>query len=143
LPVRWAWLLAKAPAGRQGWLGSARGWPLPAGLTPGQDRGVQVSLLYFAGCPNWPDAGQRLRLALDQIGRRDAEIGFVAVRTEIEAAAAGFAGSPTFVVDGVDLFGPVPEAVGLACRVYATPAGLAGVPQVAQLVAALVRKVQS
>ena len=103
---------------------------------------MQVSLVYFADCPNWSEAGRRLRLALDLIGRPDVEIRFVQVRTEVEAAAAGFAGSPTFVVDGVDLLGPVPGPVGLACRVYATPAGLAGVPEVSQVVAAL-EKVRS
>ena len=104
---------------------------------------MQVSLLYFADCPNWSEAGRRLRLALDQIGRPDAEIRFLVVQTEIEAGAAGFAGSPTFVVDGVDLFGDVPSPVGLTCRVYATPAGLAGVPEVSQIVAALEKKVRS
>lgn len=104
---------------------------------------MQVSVLYFADCPNWRDAGQRLRRALDQIGRPDAEIGFVAVETEADAAVVGFAGSPTFVLDGVDLFGPAPASVGLTCRVYATSVGLAGVPDVADLVAALTEKVRS
>jgi hypothetical protein len=104
---------------------------------------MQVSVLYFADCPNWRDAGQRLRQALDVIGRSDAEIGFVPVETEAEAAAVGFTGSPTFTVDGVDLLGPAPAAGGLTCRVYATSDGLAGVPEVAELVAALTAKVGS
>jgi hypothetical protein len=103
---------------------------------------MQVSVLYFADCPNWRDAGQRLCQALDLIGRPDANIRFVAVETEADAAAVGFAGSPTFTLDGVDLFGPAP-AGGLTCRVYATPGGLAGVPEVADLVAALTAKVAS
>jgi hypothetical protein len=115
----------------------------PAGRTRGQDQGMQVSVLYFADCPNWRDAGQRLRRALDQIGRPDTEIGFVEVHTEAEAAALGFAGSPTFTLDGVDLFGPAPTSGGLTCRVYATPGGLAGVPEVADLVAALTEKARS
>jgi hypothetical protein len=104
---------------------------------------MQVPVTYFADCPNWRDAGQRLRLALEQIGRPDAEIGFVAVQTEADAAALGFAGSPTFTLDGVDLFGPSPAAGGLTCRVYATPGGLAGVPEVADLVAALTERLRS
>ncbi|SCL29239.1 hypothetical protein [Micromonospora inyonensis] len=97
---------------------------------------MQVSVLYFADCPNWRDAGQRLRQALDLVGRPEAEISFVAVETEADAAAVGFAGSPTFTVDGVDLFASAPVC-GLTCRVYATPSGLAGVPEVDDLVAAL------
>lgn len=104
---------------------------------------MQVSVLYFADCPNWRDAGQRLRQALDRIGRADVEVGFVAVETEADAASVGFAGSPTFTLDGVDLFAPAPAAVGLTCRMYATPGGLSGVPEVADLVAALTGKARS
>jgi len=101
---------------------------------------MKVSVWYFADCPNWRDAGHRLRQALDQVGRPDAEIGFVAVENEADAAAVGFAGSPTFLLDGADLFAAAPGPGGLTCRVYATPGGLAGVPQVADLVAALTQK---
>lgn len=104
---------------------------------------MQVSVLYFADCPNWREAGQRLRQALDQIGRPDAQIGFVAVETDADAVAVGFAGSPTFTVDGVDLFAPAPAPGALTCRMYATPSGLAGMPEVADLVTALTEKVGS
>jgi hypothetical protein len=103
---------------------------------------MQVSVLYFADCPNWRDAGQRLREALDQVGRADTEVIFVPVETDAQAATVGFAGSPTFNVDGDDLFGPAAPAGGLTCRVYATSAGLVGVPAVADLVAALREKVR-
>ncbi|MDP9818481.1 hypothetical protein [Spirilliplanes yamanashiensis] len=96
-----------------------------------------MSMLYFAGCPNWRAAGERLRAALDRVGRTDTRIELVPVETEAAAAAVGFAGSPTFVVDGEDLFGPPATVGGLTCRVYGTSAGLAGVPEVTDLVAAL------
>jgi len=98
---------------------------------------MQVSLLYFADCPNWSLAGERLRRALDAVGRLDTEIEFVPVRTEAEAAAVGFAGSPTFLVDGADLFGHGTTSGALTCRIYATPDGLVGVPTVDDLVTAL------
>jgi hypothetical protein len=104
---------------------------------------VRLSVLYFADCPNWRDAGHRLRQALDELGRPDVQDSFVAVRSEAHAAAVGFAGSPTFTLDGVDLFGLAPAAGGLTCRLYATRGGLGGVPEVADLVAALTRKVGS
>jgi hypothetical protein len=103
---------------------------------------MRVSVLYFAECPNWRDAGQRLRQALDEIGRSDAEIIFAAVETEADAAAVGFAGSPTFTLDGVDLFGPAPSTGRLTCRLYATSGGLAGMPEVADLVTALTQRVE-
>jgi hypothetical protein len=65
----------------------------------------------------------------------------VPVATEAEAAAVGFAGSPTFTVDHVDLFGPPPSVGALACRVFRTTSGFAGVPEVDDLVAALTEKV--
>ena len=98
---------------------------------------MRVSVLYFAGCPNWRAAGERLREALDQVGLTDTGIELVPVETESAAVGVGFAGSPTFVVDGEDLFGPPATAAGLTCRVYATSAGLAGVPEVTDMVAAL------
>jgi hypothetical protein len=48
--------------------------------------------------------GQRLPQALDQVGRADVRITFEPVETDDEGAAVSFAGSPTFTVDGVDLF---------------------------------------
>lgn len=98
---------------------------------------------YFDDCPNWRAAGQRLRQALDEVGRAEVPITFMPVRTDAEAAAVGFAGSPTFTVDGVDLFNSSAPAGTLTCRIYATPGGLAGVPEVSDLVAALTTKVAS
>lgn len=75
-----------------------------------------------------------MRHALDELGHRDAMVRYVAV--DPDTTEGGFVGSPTFTVDGDDLFpGPVPGAP--SCRVYVTAAGLSGVPSVADLVAAL------
>ncbi|ALO98700.1 alkylmercury lyase [Streptomyces hygroscopicus subsp. limoneus] len=96
---------------------------------------MDIELLYFAGCPNWPVARDRLGQALDAAGVSGAQVVLRAVESERDVAATGFAGSLTFRVDGRDLF-PVPEAApALSCRVYATPEGLAGVPTVDQLAA--------
>lgn len=104
---------------------------------------MQVTVWYFADCPNWRTAGQRLRHALDQVGRADVPISFSPVATEAEASTSGFSGSPTFTVDGTDLFDIATPTGALTCRVYSTPAGLAGVPEVSDLVAALTKKVTS
>jgi hypothetical protein len=104
---------------------------------------VHVTLWYFADCPNSRLAEQRLRQALVQLGRADADFSLAKVETDAEAAAVQFGGSPTFTVDGVDLFDVEAPAGALVCRVYRTPAGLAGAPEVADLVAALTKKVPS
>jgi len=101
---------------------------------------MQVSVWYFADCPNWADAGRRIRIALDTIGRDDVEVRFHAVETAEEAAELGFGGSPTFLVDDVDLFDPPTSVGSLTCRVYPTEDGLSGVPTVAVLVARLTER---
>ena len=98
---------------------------------------MQVTLSYVEDCPNWPLARERLRQALDQLGHDDTAIRYVVVRSEAQARALGFAGSPSFTVDGVDLFGGAAPTGALACRLYPTAEGLAGAPAVSDLVAAL------
>jgi hypothetical protein len=104
---------------------------------------VRVTLWFFADCPNWRLAEQRLRRALAQLSRGDTDLSLEAVETDAEAAAVGFAGSPTFTVDGVGLFYAEAPAGALVCRLYSTRAGLTGVPEVTDLVAALTEKVPS
>ena len=99
---------------------------------------MDARVVYFDGCPNWQVAGQRLRLALDRLGRPEVAISWVRVETTEEADAAAFAGSPTIVVDGEDLFpGAVAWTGGVACRLYRTSDGPAGAPTVEDLVVAL------
>ena len=98
---------------------------------------MQVSVVYFQSCPSWREAGSRLRLALDRLGRHDVTISYVPVATEAQAAAAGFRGSPTILIDGADLFPGAPAPSGLTCRIYATAEGLAGAPELAALTSAL------
>jgi hypothetical protein len=90
--------------------------------------------------PELADAGRHMRMALDTIGRDDVEVHFHGVETAAEAAEVGFGGSPTFMVDGVDLFGPPASAGALTCRVYPTENGLSGVPTLAVLVARLTER---
>jgi hypothetical protein len=100
-------------------------------------RVVQVAVLYFAGCPNWEEAGRRVRHALDQIDHAATAVAFVPVETDIEAIALNFPGSPTITVDGEDLLPTGRPPGGLSCRVYPTASGPAGVPDVTDLIAAL------
>lgn len=96
---------------------------------------VDVTLLYFDDCPNWKFADRRLvELASEGL---DITVTRREVHSAEEAERLGFHGSPSILLDGVDLF-PAPRAVvGLTCRVYSTPDGLAGVPTLDQLRAVL------
>ncbi len=56
---------------------------------------------------------------LDELGLAATAITQTEIRTDEDAAAAGFAGSPTILIDGEDVEPPEPdEPIGLACRVY-------------------------
>lgn len=91
---------------------------------------MDVTLLYFDGCPNWEKTNERLEALADELGftlhRR-------AVETAEEADYASFRGSPTVLVDGRDPFATGDEPAGLSCRIYETPSGRAGGPSLDQL----------
>ncbi|HLR44359.1 MULTISPECIES: hypothetical protein [Leucobacter] len=97
---------------------------------------MKVELLHIVDCPNTAVAEEHARAALDALGLADVPVELVTIRTEAEAADAPFGGSPTILVDGVDLF-PTAPVRSLACRVYATGSGYAGAPTQEQIEAAL------
>jgi len=99
---------------------------------------MNISLLYFEGCPSWHEADDRLRQALVATGHVDITITYVLVSTPEEAERLQFRGSPTVLVDDVDPFAEPGSVVGLACRLYRTQdGGRAGSPTLEQLVNAL------
>lgn len=78
-----------------------------------------VELLWWEGCPSTERALSELREALHDVGLHGAEVRTREIVTDEDATEAGFVGSPTILIDGVDLVGAVPaDAVGLSCRVY-------------------------
>ena len=85
---------------------------------------MDVSLLYFDDCPNWNVAHRRLAAIATE--RPDVVVTRHRVGTVEEAERLGFHGSPSILVDGVDVFAEPSAGVGLSCRVYRTPDGLAG-----------------
>ncbi len=95
---------------------------------------MEITLQYFDGCPNWEVLDHRIAEALH--GRTDASIIRQRVGTTEEAVRLGFHGSPTILIDGIDPFAEPSAPVGLACRVFRTPNGLAGSPTLEQLHAA-------
>lgn len=92
---------------------------------------MKLTVQYFDDCPNWKVLAERLREAV--AGRQDVTIAFETVDTTEQAERVGFVGSPTLLVDGRDPFAEPGRPAGLACRVYQTPDGPAGLPSQAQL----------
>ena len=93
-------------------------------------------MLHIEDCPNWREAGARATRALASLGRPDV-VTYRLLRAPEEAAHTAFAGSPTLALDGADLFPSDGGTDDLACRVYVTPWGLAGLPTEDQIVDAL------
>lgn len=94
-------------------------------------RCMDIALLYFDGCPHWKIAAERLTVIAAE--RPDISVGHHLVESVDEAERWGFHGSPSILVDGVDVFAEPGSVVGLSCRRYLTPNGYEGAPTLEQL----------
>jgi hypothetical protein len=98
---------------------------------------MRVEILHIPDCPNSAEAETRVRAALDESGHSSTEIELHLLSSGDDAAAVAFAGSPTILLDGIDAFGGDGRTADLACRIYRTPTGFAGVPTVEDLIAVI------
>lgn len=96
---------------------------------------MEVTVQHFAGCPSWQRTAELVRQVLRTAGQ--AESALQVVQRAEEADRVGFRGPPTVLIDGSGPFADPSRPVGLACRVFSTPDGLAGAPTLEQLDAAL------
>lgn len=90
---------------------------------------MKIELLYFEGCPNHIPAMEIAREVLNSLDRRD-RIDEVQVRTQSEAEAIRFVGSPSIRVNGSDVepWARNAKAFGLSCRTYVRGSQHSGVP---------------
>ena len=98
---------------------------------------MDVELLVIAECPGTDEASELLRASLDDIGLAQTAFTVRIIDSDDTARARRFAGSPAFVVDGVDLFDGGTTGGSMACRVYPTPDGPRNVPALRDLRRAL------
>jgi hypothetical protein len=82
-------------------------------------RAPTIELLWWEGCPSYPDAIEQLRQVLREEELDPEAFDMRQVETDEQAQAERFPGSPTIRIDGRD---PVPPPDGepftLTCRVY-------------------------
>lgn len=97
---------------------------------------MDITLQYFDGCPNWETTSADLRLLIGE-HHFAAQVRYQLIETPESAMEYGFRGSPTILIGGVDPFANPEAPVGLGCRIYVTPEGLAGSPTRDQLLEAL------
>lgn len=98
---------------------------------------MKVELLVIDGCPNTEAAVELVAAALDRSGHAPATVTTTVVTEDNVADVEGFRGSPTFLIDGVDAFPTSLANTSVACRVYPTPDGIRGLPDIDDLVARL------
>ncbi len=88
---------------------------------------MKIELLYFPGCPHIEAARTQLRAALKQTR--------LTLEWSESEVTRGY-GSPTILVNGVDVLGALPSSAGDSCRLYAG-SELPGAPPLDDLVRAL------
>jgi len=80
---------------------------------------VNVELLWWEGCPSTERALTAVREALTDLGLANVDVRMREIRGDDDARETGFVGSPTILIDGVDLVpAAADEQIGLSCRVY-------------------------
>ena len=84
---------------------------------------MRIEFLYWDGCPSHPEARALLEQVLAERSL-DAQVAEREVKTQAEAEALRFPGSPTIRIDGrdVDPRGSS-ERPALTCRIYLLPDG--------------------
>lgn len=93
---------------------------------------MNIELLTIPDCPHSRAARELFATALELEGIDQALLTVTEITTEADAATASFHGSPSFIVDGTDLF-PSNAAPALTCRVYPSQRGLSGQPDLESL----------
>ena len=80
---------------------------------------MKIELLYIDDCPSWERGLQNLKAAL-QLESIHADVDLIKIRDNVGAARLEFLGSPSFRVDGRELWPETREVYALSCRVYPT-----------------------
>lgn len=93
---------------------------------------MEIDFLYFDYCPSWKQGLENLQSVLEE-EKIEAEINLIQVESDEDAAKGKFLGSPSFRVNGKDLWPEDRKDYYLGCRVYKTEGGMYGVPTVEML----------
>jgi hypothetical protein len=90
---------------------------------------MKVEVLYFESCPHRAPTVERVREELQSHGMPK-EIREVEVRTQAEAEALGFLGSPTVRINGLDIESEARHLTnyGMSCRTYLEGTVRSGLP---------------
>ena len=87
----------------------------------------EIELLYFDGCSSWQTALENLNQVI-QAENLLHQVRLVEITTPQQAQAERFLGSPSFRLDGRDLWPESRSRYNMSCRVYQTADGMRGSP---------------
>lgn len=89
---------------------------------------MKIEVQHFEGCPNSVEMIARVRTAIEEFNER-IEYKELLVETPEQAQQIKFRGSPTVLINGIDIERmPEPTEANLACRYYRK-----GLPSVSQI----------
>jgi|UniRef100_A0A7C3IJL1 hypothetical protein len=78
-----------------------------------------IEFQYFEGCPNAAKTLENLRSALKAVQIEESAIVLREVPSPEQAEALHFQGSPTILIDGIDIYtGHKPDSYNYTCRIY-------------------------
>lgn len=87
---------------------------------------TKIECLYFEGCPSYKQALDYLKEIIDE-EKLDAYIELVLVESPEDAQKVGFQGSPSIIIDGIDLEDKN-DGFSFNCRLYDIDGELTGIP---------------
>ncbi len=88
---------------------------------------MRIDLLCFDGCPSWEHGLANLKAALEAEAI-NSDVHLIMIKDDEEATRERFLGSPSFRIDGQELWPEERRRYTMNCRVYATDKGLQGYP---------------
>lgn len=97
---------------------------------------MKIELLHIDDCPSWQSGLKNLEVARQE-ERIEQPVEPVKVMDNEDASRLKFLGSPSFRINGWDLWPEERESYSLSCRLYHTPQGMKGFPTVTMLKEAL------
>ena len=92
----------------------------------------EIELLYFDGCPSWQTGLENLRQVIEA-ENISFQLRLVEVTSPQQAQDEHFLGSPSFRLNGTDLWPETRSRYNMSCRVYQTAQGMHGSPTVEML----------
>jgi alkylmercury lyase len=98
----------------------------------------EIILIYDDDCPNVEGARALLREALGRVGLETAWVEYDRSTPAVPGAVVHY-GSPTILVDGIDVVGEPANAAAACCRIYSDERRLRGVPPVQAIVDTILR----